>query len=387
MTRRWITGGVVAAIAFVLTSRGAFVCVTSRRPESLILLCNAVALVALMNAPARWWRAIGAAVIPIVVFLAFTNVPIAFYEGVNPSATGYGGVKPRVVEDLRTPDAYRIVASGVAGHPLTAGEAGKYWASKAWAFMRAYPAAGARLTARKVWFALHSYEAYDDAPMAARDAALSRLPIFLPFGLLVGLWTAAARRRLQLGAVWIFLIASALPAIVFGATACNRIAMLPAAAVLAAAGLVEIIRRNNYLPALAAVGIGIFLSVNGNAQREDFARWFGSDDVFDQAIAFEKAGRWQEADIVLRDLKGSEPIRGNRAVSSIAYYRARAAMQLGQPRAAVLHLLAEADREAPGNEHVLALEAANGDRRAERLLFELHDPFTARRALATALRH
>lgn len=381
MTRRWTIGGIAAAIAFVLTSRDAFVCVTARRPEGLILLCDAAALIALMNAPARWWRSVGAALIPIAVFLAFTNVPIAFYEAVNPSATGYAGVKPRVVEDLHAADAYRIVASGAAGRPLSQREAGEYWASKAFAFVRTYPAAALRLTARKVWFAIHSYEAYDDATLARRDASLSKWPLFLPFGVLVGLWSAAARRRPALGAAWIFLIASALPVILFGATACNRLAMLPAAAVLAAAGLVEIIHRNKYVPALAAVTIGILLSVSGNAQREDVARWFGWHDVLDQAIAFENAGRWQEARVVLQDLRGSTPMRGNRAVSSVAYYGARAAMHLGEPRRVVLRFLAQAEREAPGNEHVLALEAVNGDRRAERLLFELHDPFTARRAL------
>jgi len=84
---------------------------------------------------------------------------------------------------------------------------------------------------------------------------------------------------------------------------------------------------------------------------------------------------------MLQDLQGYEPMRENRAVSSVAYYRARAAMHLGRdPRV----LLAQAEHEAPGNEHVLALLAVNGDKGAGRRLFDLHDPFTARRALLAA---
>ena len=87
-----------------------------------------------------------------------------------------------------------------------------------------------------------------------------------------------------------------------------------------------------------------------------------------------------QADALLAQLENEHyrPIRENRAVSSVAYYRAVAAAHLGRdPRP----FLAVAEREAPGNEHVLAMQAALGNRSAERLLFELHDPFTARRAL------
>jgi hypothetical protein len=181
--------------------------------------------------------------------------------------------------------------------------------------------------------------------------------------------------------VWIFAAATLLPLVVFYATARQRNALLPAAAVLAAAGLAEILRRRDLLAASAAAAIAIFLSVNGNAQREDLAGWFGWRNLFDQAIALENAGRWAEADVMLQDLRGYRPMRENRAVSSVAYYRARAATHLGRdPR----KLLDEAEREAPGNEHVLAMRAAIvGDRKSEARLYRLHDPFTARRALAS----
>ena len=253
------------------------------------------------------------------------------------------------------------------------------------------PKAALWLSARKRYFALHSYEAYDLTTMVRKDALLARLPLFLPFGAVVALWTGVAagdlaRRRprsaaFPLAPVWAFAIATFAPMVIFYVTARQRNALLPAAAVLAACGLREILRRNQVLPALAAAAIAILLSVNGQAQTEDWAGWFGMRNMFDQAIAMETAGRWAEADVVLRDLRNYRPMRENRAVSSVAYYRARAAQHLGRdPRPCVR----DAEHEAPGNEHVLALAATLGDKNADRLLHELHDPFTAQRALLAA---
>ena len=147
---------------------------------------------------------------------------------------------------------------------------------------------------------------------------------------------------------------------------------------VAAAGLAEIARRKDVLAAVAVVVVAVLLSINGPAQNEDAAGWLGVRNKFDAAIALEQGGRWGEADALLQQLEaeGYQPIRENRAVSSIAYYRARAAAHLGRdPRP----FLERAEKEAPGNEQVLAMRAAFGDTRAQRLLFELHDPITARR--------
>lgn len=422
--RRWGALAACAAALFILTSRGALVCATELEPETLILLFNSAAIAALMSAAPftggvllglsatcrpnallaalaialvmRSWRVFAGALIPVLIVLAVNfalthevalmDPGTVFYEGMNPNATGYEGVQPRVVNDLerqsREPDylhvAYRVVAAGAAGHPVTRAESNRYWTSKAFAFIRAYPVEALRLTVRKLYFAIHSYEAYDLATMVRKDRELSIWPFFLPFGVLVGLWTVGRSRI-----AWTFLLATLAPMIVFYVTARQRNAMLPAAAVLAAIGLAAILQRERWLPAVGAAVIGILLSVNGNAQREDFAGWFGWRNLFDQAIALENQGRWMEADVMLQDLQGYEPMRENRAVSSIAYYRARAAIHLGRdPRA----LLERAEREAPGNEHVLALRAVTGDRGAEGRLYALHDPFTARRALLAARR-
>src|SRR4029077_18319501 len=150
--------------------------------------------------------------------------------------------------------------------------------------------------------------------------------------------------------------------------------------ILAAAGFAEIVARRNVSAAVVAILIAILLSVDGPAQREDAAGWLGIRNAFDDALTLEQHGQWADADALLARLEASgyRPIRENRAVPSIAFYRALAAGHLGRdPRPP----LVRADAEAPGNEHVLAPRAVLGDRSAQQLLFQLHDPLTARRAL------
>ena len=438
--RRFGRMAVIAAPLFLLGSRGALVCATDLEPETLILFLNAAALaflvedsrprlsgqrgaavlhylsgfllglsaacrpvailvVAGLAAVRRSWRIVAGAAIPIVLImiinfsltgeLALMDPGTVFYEGMNPNAAGYEGVQPRIVNDLerqsRDPDylhvAYRLVAARALGHPVTRADSNRYWTGKALAFVRAYPMAALRLTARKFYFALHSYDAYDLATMARKNFLLAR-HFFIPFGFIVALAIVAILLRVRgIAPFVVFTCAIGVTLVVFYVTARQRNALLPPLVVLAAAGLAEIVARRQIVAAAAAIVIAILLSINGPAQHEDAAGWLGVRNAFDEAIALEQGGRWGEADALLQRLEaeGYRPIRENRAVSSIAYYRARAAAHLGLPWAAVLHLLDEAEREAPGNAQVLAMRAAFGDRRARRLLFELHDPITASR--------
>ncbi|HJT15904.1 MAG TPA: hypothetical protein VJ853_00875, partial [Thermoanaerobaculia bacterium] len=160
----------------------------------------------------------------------------------------------------------------------------------------------------------------------------------------------------------------------------QRNAVLPAMVVLAAAGFAEIVRRRQLVAAMMAIVIAVLLSINGPAQQEDAMGWLGGRNEFDQAIALEQRGAWPHADAILAELEAQHyrPMRENRAVSSVAYYRAIAAAHLGRDP---MPLLRQADREAPGNENVLAALALHGDRKAEERLWAIHDPLTARRAL------
>ncbi len=426
--RRFGTIAMIAAPLLLLASRAALVCATEAEPETLILLLVSAGLAVLSYSQStsgalfglaaacrpvimlgtaaiaiveRSWKLIVAALVPLVLLL-IVNIALTgevvlmdpgtvFYEGMNPSATGYEGVQPRIVNDIeRTsiePDylhvAYRIVASRSA-RPLTRAESNRFWTGKALAFIRAYPRAALMLTLRKAHFAIHSHDAYDLATMARKDALLGHYP-FIPFGAVLALAGAGVllgrERRRELLPFIVFALAGFAILIVFYVTARQRNAILPALAVLAAIGVSEIVTRRHLIAAVAVLIVAILLGINGPQQIEDTNGWLGVRNAFDNALTLEQQGRWADADRLLAQLESEDyhPIRENRAVPSTAFYRARAAVHLGHdPRA----LLDRATSDAPGNEHVLAMRARLGDREALRLLFALHDAMTAKRALA-----
>ena len=426
----------VAAAIFILGSRAALVCATDLEPETLILLLNAASLAAFAHR--RWFTggillglsatarpvallaaiAIGAwlmrrelrsalrfaiavalpAVAAIALNFALTGEAIlmdpgsVFYEGMNPAATGYEGVQPRIVNDLEAqspePDylhvAYRIIASRATGRALDHRQTNVYWTSKATAFMRRYPLAALRLTARKFLFAIQSYDAWDLATMQRKAQLLGRFPLWIPFGMMLTIACMALRRTDDGRALpLIFTVASALTLIIFYVTARQREAILPALAIAAGIGVTHLVSIKRVLAVLA---ISILLTINGHAQREDLYGWDAStgDDVqraFDRALALENRGEWSAADAILARLQELDyhPMRENRATPSVAHYRALAALRTNRdPRPQ----LAIAMREAPGDLHVLAMAAALGDRGALEALFAIHDPFSARAALA-----
>jgi hypothetical protein len=300
-------------------------------------------------------------------------------------------VQPRIVNDIeRTspePDylhvAYRIVASRSVGRPLTRAESNRFWTGKALAFVRAYPGAALRLTLRKAYFAIHGHDAYDLSTMARKDALL-QAGAFVGFGFLVALAGAGvvlAPDRRALMPFIAYALSGFVVLVAFYVTARQRNAILPALVILAAAGIAELFRRKGLIAIAVVALVGLLLSVDGPAQIEDTNAWRGTPDAFDHAILLEQQGRWDEADRLLTQLDsdGYRPIRENRAVSSVAFYRARAAIRLRQDPRPFLDL---ASAEAPGNEHVLAMRARLGDREAGRLLADLHDALTVRRVLA-----
>jgi len=219
--------------------------------------------------------------------------------------------------------------------------------------------------------------------MARKDAMQSH-DLFIPFGIVVAFAIVAMVLRVRgIAPSVIFACCVGVTLVLFYVTARQRNAMLPAMVILAAAGIAMWRRLRAGATLVFAVLIAVLLNINGPAQREDAAGWLGIRNGFDDALTLEHQGRWAEADGLLARLEASgyRPIRENRAVPSIAFYRALAAAHLGRDPGP---LLAQAEAEAPGNEHVLAALAVRGDRRAGQLLFELHDRFTARRSLLAA---
>jgi hypothetical protein len=400
----------------------------------------------------RWMSFLAGAAIPIAVILgvniAITHQPMVmnggtvFYEGMNPHASGYAGVRPSVIEDLESSDpamasepdalhvAFRKVVSRIDHDAATPDETNRYWTGKALAFAREFPGAAVRLTVRKLFFALHSYEAWDIRRTEVRSERAG--PVWLPFGLLVALALIALlvsrsdRRIVALAcivAVYIFAM------VIFHVTSRQRNALMPAIAVLAGVAVTQIDVKRGVAAALVAV----LLTYNYAPQREN--KYFEHQKVliyygvirdpallttypagvdrdlpiapaaavrdvsmrelahadsdarrFDIAHGLIVAGDWATADTILTALEnaGYRPWRGLATVPSVAFYRSIVLLHLGRPAESRTELL-RAQREAPADDSVLALTAiALRDRDSARRLFTIYDPFTARLAVVRA---
>ncbi|HVR39030.1 MAG TPA: hypothetical protein VMU84_08030 [Thermoanaerobaculia bacterium] len=325
--------------------------------------------------------------------------------------------------------AYRIIAARATGKPVSARLSNQYWTSKSLEWIRSAPGAALRLWVWKAWLSIHNYDAYDLRTTKRKADELAHFPS-IPFGLVIALACCSRKKVLLL----VLLALSTFVALVmFNVTARQRNALLPPMAVMAGAGAAEIAARARAKDRRAGIALGgvlaatLVLSIEGSVQREDRYNWratFEAEELrraaglardrvraaelaslasivdtgapptvsmhnlrevalayaprttqpeerFDLAIALVKAGACREADAILATLGDYHPHRETRAVSSIAYYRARCGGDVQQ-----------AMREAPGDPDVLALAATRGDLHARELLDRLHDPFTRDRALS-----
>ncbi len=437
-----LAGG--AALVVVLASRAAWLNATEMEPETLILLLSAGALLCLCwsDRPAmrlaaglllgaaiatrpvaaaplaavtawlawRGWRELRGAPTPRrlrrsvpTVLLLGAGVPVlavmlvswrvtgnptvmnpgtVFYEGMNPAATGYGGVEPRVVQDVQQhmegPDplhlAYRRVASAAMGRSLGPEDTNRFWTAKALAFARAFPGAAAHLTLLKGLFVIHSHDAWDLATVVRKQRELPPVG-WIPWGFVVPLaalgMLAAPRREARL--VAIYLAAAAVPMVLFYVTARQRNALLPAAAVLAGLGfahLVDLLRRRprrmGVLLSIMILLIGVLLTQDHRWQREDAYGWtalFASERLDAAArTASEEHRPGMAAGLRAEEASwwtGSEPGTAAAAPGPVseAARRAVASGESARMFDGALALLA-AGRPAPAAEVLIALRAA-----------------------------
>ncbi len=308
------------------------------------------------------------ALVPIVAVIALSPVKshssAQFYEGNNALATGCAGVTPRAVIELQmqrrdaSPDpAYRLIGGGDKN----------FWRDQAVAFMRAFPGVALKHFATKALLTIHHFDVHDVITAQRRNLSLARFPA-IGFGVAFVLTVAAfvlspKRRDLLLPAL--FAVAMIVLLTIFVVSARQRNVLLAPLAILGGAGAAQIValfrrRLEHGLLAFGAVLIATaLLGIETAPMREYDHMWRTAlrrpvdpqspAALFDYAIALERAGRWREADAVLASLGDYRPMRQGTAVSSVAYYRARAALALGRPADA---FLARASREAPGDPHV-----------------------------------
>lgn len=329
----------------------------------------------------------------------------AFYEGNNARAPIAGGATPRVVADVQastrhpTPEpVYRAVAAETGGGTW-------YWPSRAAAFMRAHPLEAATRFGWKALLTIHHFDVHDVLTSNRKELEMARIPA-VPFGALVALAAAAfalrrSRRELLPAAIMAVVLAGAM--VVFVVNARDRNPLLAPMAILAAAGAAEILRllRARSERALFAFGAVLiataFLGIEGRPMRELQYKWWTAfglerrllepvapERLFDAALGMQEAGAWEASETALASIADYRPLRANRAVSSVAYHRARAALRLRVPPTQIRELLDRAAREAPGDPDVLALRAVLFDPEAAEELEALYDPFTRDFALALA---
>ncbi|HEX9163961.1 MAG TPA: hypothetical protein VF980_19800, partial [Thermoanaerobaculia bacterium] len=393
----------------------------------------------------KLWRLASAAVAVAVIVLLFVSNPgTAFYEGMNPDATGYAGVPPRIVQDIEPSVqtagardvAFRIVAARALRRRTSDEDANRFWFDKARAFIDGYRDHAWTLTGRKARLLASGYDAFDTLEMflANRDLRGVWIPWALLFPLAVVGALLTARRSL---AVILYSILTALVPIAFGVTARMRNPLLVGAAILgglAVPALLDVLHRNAFWAIVMiafVVTAAVVLSLPDDLQREDefllaathtaselaalgdfatAATWLperapaAPGDALHTvalrelahtkslprslsiAMALLQCGDAAGADEILQRLQSLDyrACRGAHAVSSVAYYRALALLELDR-RDEARWQLAIARDEAAGDADVLALSSVleQQPRFAEQL-DRLHDPFTRDWALARA---
>lgn len=217
------------------------------------------------------------------------NPGTVFYEGWNPHATGYAMTAPLVVSDVRSdieaPDplhiAYRVVASRAGAESGSPRSTNRFWTGKSVEFLVTLPGTAAALGLTKLFFAFHSYDAWDLATMVTCSRQLGRVP-WIPFGGLISLAMIAVIAKRQNPAVIALTLGSLSYVMIlfaFYVTSRQRNALVSMIAILAGIGLqhlfteLSVARRRALLVAALVVLSTILLTLDYRWQSENRYGW------------------------------------------------------------------------------------------------------------------
>jgi tetratricopeptide (TPR) repeat protein len=238
------------------------------RPTYLLLVAPALVLLADSERGALWKRrSVWAVVVGFLVVVAPPSIRnwretgrpslvtvsggLNLYIGNNPRATGVYSSAPGVY--LENDLTGSRSASRMAGRILDAEGASRFYANRAWSFLRDHPAAAARLWLRKAGFLFGPAEVpqIESAAQLRRDHPILRILAPVGFVLLLPLGLLGIARNRSPRRVWglavAILLAGALTHVVFFSTGRYRAALLPVLSLLAGSGL-------SLLPAIARGG-------------------------------------------------------------------------------------------------------------------------------------
>jgi len=211
------------------------------------------------------WGAAALVILPVTVrnyAVSRQFVPIAwqagtnFFIGNNPESDGVTAIIPRTRASLwgGYDDAKRL-AEQAEGRPLKGAEVDRYWMARGLEFWRKQPGRALGLLLRKtfLWFA--GYEVGNESnPYGVKRYSFINYLLFdsrflkFPFGILLplalaGVWLFRRQWRRFLP-LYLFVVAYSLSFIVFFVTSRFRTPMVPIVVILAAIGLVGLVRRD-----------------------------------------------------------------------------------------------------------------------------------------------
>ncbi len=201
------------------------------------------------------------------------NPGTVFFEGNNPLSRGTSAVYPPLVIDLARqptdePDNahrhYREVARATAGPHLTISEVNDHWRNLAVAFIRDEPGRWLALELGKLKLAFHNSPLHDVATAWLFDRTL-RLPT-VPFAALATLALLGAlieaRRWRENVLLYALIFGQLLTMLVFYVSARQRVALVPALILFAAAALTNLRRPKAHgLPRGVSIVLGLLIGI------------------------------------------------------------------------------------------------------------------------------
>ncbi len=182
--------------------------------------------------------------------LVSSNLGLNFRIGNNPWANGRIVPTPELpAEPARARREATRIAEASAGRSLRPSEVSRFWLQRGMKHAATHPGPTARLTLRKLYYAIHATPIADNEDLLGLRRYL-HLYAWLPVGMwllsplgLLGAWAARSVAARQLWLVRAFLWAQVLALLPFFVVERFRLPWAPALAVFAAWSLVEIWRR------------------------------------------------------------------------------------------------------------------------------------------------
>ncbi|MGB9625317.1 MAG: tetratricopeptide repeat protein [Phycisphaerae bacterium] len=249
-----------------------------------------------------------------------TNGGMTFAQGNNENALGVLAEPPGISGGIASQQAEETaVASRALGRPLKPSEASRYWFRQGLGFIRAHPGDYIVLLLRKLLYSVNNREEQDNYELyyEAAQVPLLRL-LVLPFSVLTGLAVFGfIRSRGQPGrraadALALYPLSVLLTLLIFYASSRYRLPAVPALAVFAGFGLVQLVeaaRRRNAAGLAMGIALPACLTIVGSVPHP-LSGGTGSFVLFNVGMAYVADGDLDRGIPLLEDAAARNPDDG-----------------------------------------------------------------------------